>query len=372
MTELKFGRRPPKRAPSIRLAASLTGVVPAHPAAADYLAKLKNWQMLGNDSKGDCVAVTWANVRRLVTATLATEKYPTLGQVLTLYATQNPGGSDNGMDVQTCLEYLVHTGGPDGVKALGFASVDYTNTDEVKASIAIFGSVWVGTNVLAINQQQFSQGKPWDYSASSPTVGGHSIVTGGYGTPGAGALGGDERFITWAQETSFTDTFWAHEVEEVWVVIWPEMMTNPAFLAGVNLQQFATDYLAITGRPFPAPVPPTPVPPTPPPSPTPPPTPKPTPPPAPVPPAPTPPAPPVPVGPKFTRNLYYRWYSLLKGADALWVQQRMNALGFGHFTPTGSYGTLTRDAVKRFQTSKGLVVDGIVGKRTWSALGGLF
>jgi hypothetical protein len=283
-----YGRRSPKRARALQLKDYLTGVVPAVPPAEDYLAALSGWQMLGNDSAGDCVAVTWANVRRLVTATLtAQEEYPPQNQVWQVYQTQNPqfdpnGGADTGpgspadggMDIQTLLELLVTTGGPDGVKAAGFAQVDHTNPAEVKAAIALFGYVWTGVNVLTINPQEFNGGQPWDWSPTSPVEGGHSVVTGGYGAPGAGPLGGDERFISWAQETSFTDAFWQHCVEEAWVVIWPEHLGSREFLAGMNMQQLAADYTAITGKPFPAVItPPKPEPP------------------APVPPAPVPPAP---------------------------------------------------------------------------------
>ena len=264
----KFGRRAPKRAPAIQLGPLLTGVVPDHPASADYLAALGGgWQILGNDQYGDCVAVTWANERRLVTTTLGTANYPDLNEVITFYKTQNPGfpAQDRGMDIQTALEYLVVNGGPDGVKALGFAAVDYTNEAQVQAAVAIFGCLWAGFNVLQANVQEFSAGQPWDYVAGSPVAGGHSVLVGGYGPAGAGALGGDERFITWAQETSFTDAFWGREMEECWAVIWPEHLGSREFLAGVDLAQFAADYTAITGKPFPAVVP------TPPPSPPPPP-----------------------------------------------------------------------------------------------------
>ena len=258
MPDFQYGRRPPKNHPAIALAPSLTGIVPAHPSAADYLAKLGAWQMLGNDQYGDCVAVTWANVRRLVTATLSTESYPSLAEVEALYKTQNPNFpvDDNGMDIQTCLEYLVNHGGPDGVKALGFAKVDHTNLDEVDAAIAIFGSVWTGVNVQQANMDDFDAGRRWDYHPHSPVDGGHSIVTGGYDM----AAGIDFPFITWAEETAFTGAFWTHETEEAWVVIWPEMLGSKEFLAGVDLSRFAADYLAITGKPFPAVVPPAPTP----------------------------------------------------------------------------------------------------------------
>jgi hypothetical protein len=281
----KFGRRAPKRARALQLKDYLTGVVPSVPANADYLAELDGgWNMLGNDQAGDCVAVTWANVRRIVTSLLTpSPSYPDQAEVWKIYQTQNPdfnpdGGSatgpgsqyDGGMDIQTLLEYLVARPGPDGIQAAAFAAVDHTNPAEVKAAIALFGYVWTGINVLDQNMNEFSDSQPWDWSADSPVDGGHSIVTGGYGAPGAGPLGGDERFITWAQETSFTDSFWQHEVEEAWVVIWPEMLGSTDFLAGVNMTQLAADYQAITGNAFPAAVtPPKPAPPVPVPSPAP-------------------------------------------------------------------------------------------------------
>jgi hypothetical protein len=274
-----YGRRTPKRAPALRLGPLLTGVVPAHPAAEDYLAAMDGgWQMLGNDAAGDCVAVTWSNIRRLVTTTLAASGYyPSQEQVWEVYRTQNPdfdpfgpadtngpgSPADRGMDIQQLLEYLVSTGGPDGVKAVAFASVDVHNPDEVKAAVAIFGCVWTGVNVLDVNPGQFDAGQPWDYDPASPVDGGHSVITGGYGPPGTGALGGDERFITWAAETSFTDAFWAHCAEEAWVVVWPEHLGTRAFLDGIDQARLAADYQEITGRPLPVPAPAPPAPPAP-------------------------------------------------------------------------------------------------------------
>jgi hypothetical protein len=274
----KFGRRPPSDKPRLALKDFLSGAV-VHPAAADYVGMLHGWQMLGNDQYGDCVSVTWANTRRLVTATLETETYPGMDEVIEFYKTQNPGfpSEDNGMEIQSALSALHHDGGPDGVKAVAYAQVDHTKPDEVKAAIAIFGSVWTGLNVLAVNMKEFNAEKPWDYVAASPYEGGHSVITGGYGDAGAAALGGDERFITWAEETSFTDAFWSHQVEEAWIVIWPEHIGTKAFMEGVDLNALGAAYTALTGRTFPV-LPPAPTP-----------TPIPTPTPDPVPPEPVPP-----------------------------------------------------------------------------------
>lgn len=220
--------------------------------------------MLGNDQYGDCVAVTWANVRRLMTRGAS---YPDLAAVETFYKTQNPNfpADDNGMDIQTALEALVHDGGPDGVKAVAFAKVDQTNLDEVKAALAIFGYVWTGCNVQHQNMADFDAGQPWQYRPNDTIDGGHSIISGGY----TGQVGSDVKFVTWAQETSFTDSFWANLVEEAWVAIWPEHFTEPAFLSGIDQAALAADYKAITGSVLVVPTPPAP-PPTPAPTPVPP------------------------------------------------------------------------------------------------------
>jgi hypothetical protein len=260
----KLGLRAPKRGAALAFARIWSGRVPAHPAAEDSLARLGGgWQMLGNDRAGVCAPVTWANFRRLVTAICGgAEHYPTQEQVYDLYRTQNPrfdpdgdensngpgSEADGGMDLQTLLEHLVEHGGPDGVRAVAFARVNPHDTAEVKAALAIFGALWTGVMVQEANQQQFEDGRPWDYERSSPDEGGHSVLTGGYGAPGGGPLGGDERFITWAEETSFTDRYFGREVDELYAVIWPEHLEHPAFLAGIDRQALIAAFNQITGK----------------------------------------------------------------------------------------------------------------------------
>jgi hypothetical protein len=260
---LKYGRRPPKNAPALKFSSILAQTAPAHPAREDYLARLTGWQMLGNDVAGDCNAVTWANMRRLVTATLSKENYPSQAEVWQFYETQNPGfnpdgtadtdgpGSqhDQGMEIQTGLEYLHSSGGPDGVKAVAFAKVDPTNLDEVKAALAIFGGLWLGITVLDANQKEFQENKAWTDVAGSAIDGGHAILGGGYTT-------GDIKFITWAKETEFAKSFWngavqgTQLVDEAWVVIWPEHLGTTEFEQGIDQAQLSADYQALTGQPL--------------------------------------------------------------------------------------------------------------------------
>ncbi len=51
------------------------------------------------------------------------------------------------------------------------------------------------------------------------------------------------------------------------------------------------------------------------------------------------------------------------------AQRLLNRFGYG-LTVDGSFGPRTRDAVRSFQSAKGLAVDGIVGPITWQTLAG--
>jgi peptidoglycan hydrolase-like protein with peptidoglycan-binding domain len=58
----------------------------------------------------------------------------------------------------------------------------------------------------------------------------------------------------------------------------------------------------------------------------------------------------------------------LEGEDVRAVQERLSLLGYWPGDADGIYGPATEDAVKRFQTTNGLEVDGIVGRQTWERL----
>lgn len=61
-----------------------------------------------------------------------------------------------------------------------------------------------------------------------------------------------------------------------------------------------------------------------------------------------------------------------RGNDVAAVQSVLNQKGFNAGTADGIFGTKTLNAVKAFQKSTGLKVDGIVGKDTCSLLGGVW
>lgn len=58
-----------------------------------------------------------------------------------------------------------------------------------------------------------------------------------------------------------------------------------------------------------------------------------------------------------------------RGPEVAELQRKLLAAGFDPGVADGIFGPRTDSAVKAFQHSRGLVVDGIVGSRTWTALG---
>ncbi len=72
----------------------------------------------------------------------------------------------------------------------------------------------------------------------------------------------------------------------------------------------------------------------------------------------------------YSRALRYQ-LPLMRGEDVLAMQLRLRQLGVDAVgQPDGMFGRQTDTAVRQYQTSHGLKVDGIVGPRTWTLLFG--
>lgn len=251
----RLGCRPQRDdLPYVKFSEIWTGTIPEHPGTVRYLDDFTTWQMLGNDRFGDCGPVSVANYRALITQVLTGFlKYPTQTDVFDLYRRSgnpdfNPdtGEGDNGVVLQEMLGE-VHKNGIGGDKAVAFAKVDVTNEEEVRAAIAIFGGLIVGVN---LEQAQQNQETVWDYVPGSGEWGGHAIYSGGYDP--------DPDSISWATVVKMTQLFFQHQVQEAWVVIWPEHFGTKQFMTGIDIAALAVAYHSVTGDILPVPAPPSP------------------------------------------------------------------------------------------------------------------
>jgi hypothetical protein len=269
---MRLGRRKPdRRREVLKLGHYLTGAVPAHPVSADHIGGVdpQGWNGATNFSYGTCGPCSLAN------SAICTWHY-LKNQVLTsadeaifdLYRRSgNPqfdpasDADDNGVDmtvmgsaaVKGGLTVQIAGGAPETITPLAFASVDVTSIDEIRAATSLCGGVLFGVNLEVAQQAQTDAGL-WDYKPSKEW-GGHAVFGGSYTSA---AKGSDEKIITWQQPVGTTDSFLSHQAEECYVVLWKPHLESTAFQQGVDLAALAADYTELTGRPFPADVPPSP------------------------------------------------------------------------------------------------------------------
>jgi len=240
--------------------------------AVDNLATLSNWQYLGNNRFGTCVAAAWANQRRLVSSRLGNkEVYPTEAQAIALYKAQNPGFDpsapkgadgkypfDNGMSIQKLLDHMSANGGTDDdrVKPVFYARIGPKDLQAVRQAIEIFGSVWISFDVL---KKSNDGGKTWERTGykrdekyfydvpGAPVLAGHSVIVGGH-------VPGKMKCANWADLWHIDESYWTGgRVNDVWAVVWPEHIGTRNFMLGVDLEQLYIEYKRLTksNPPFP-------------------------------------------------------------------------------------------------------------------------
>jgi len=282
-------RRPDRSRPTVKLA--LTGQLPAHPATADHLAGVREWNGRTNTRYGTCGPVNCANSAIMTwKQLLGTEISVSDDAIFDLYRRSgNPtfdpqtGQGDDGVDMTVMLAALVKGGItitlPDGTTQQAvpyvFAEVGVQGDQEaMHAGTAIFGGMSFAFDLDQAQNGQTNAGL-WDYVPASRPWGGHAVFGGAY-TSATDPHALDESIITWQQRVGTTPGFISHQLYGAYVIVWAPLWENPAFVAGVDRAALVADFEALTGRPWtgpPVPPPPEPEPPQPPPSPEPPPSP---------------------------------------------------------------------------------------------------
>jgi len=180
----KLGKRAPRLDPrNLKLARYLKPTLPAAPPAAGYIAKVKSWPMMLNDTLGDCVIAAAAHCIEQWTTYAKTPVVLTDDQVLQGYEAVGgyiPGdpSTDNGCDMLTACKYW-QTTGFGRHKIAAYVQVDPLNLTEIKQAIYLFGNVYAGWQLpLSVQSSNIwsvpSTGANGD--ASPGTWGGHCLV----------------------------------------------------------------------------------------------------------------------------------------------------------------------------------------------------
>lgn len=264
--------------PRLKLASFLDTSTDA-PASADWLSKITDWPMYGNDTVGDCTCAAAGHMIEQWSGYASSVQEITEDAVMSAYSAvsgynPNTGANDNGAVMQDVLDYW-RKNGIGGHKILAFAEVNVSDLNECRLAVAEFGTIYLGINFPASAMDQFNEGKPWDVVRGSQIEGGHAINAGWYD-----ATSNTWKVVTWGQVQEMTQAFFDKYVEEAWVIATEDWVGSDGKVpTGVDVAALGKQFTGLTGEdsPFPAPSPePTPQPqPTPDPEPTPEPTPEP-------------------------------------------------------------------------------------------------
>lgn len=213
----KRGLRPSPPTPELRLA-RFRAAAPA-PPSGDVTNGITDWQMLGNDTYGDCgPAATMHNLMaKAATAGVYEADFvlPTDQSTESLYfaygiAQGEPGPQpDQGVDNATWLKYLFDQGVIEG-----YAQLDPANSDEVHEAMITFNGVITGVQLTDDAEQLFAEHQPWTTAqgeTADPSLG-HDILLVAYDANG-------ETYVTWGALQPSTAGFDAACVQDRWVII---------------------------------------------------------------------------------------------------------------------------------------------------------
>lgn len=241
MSDLKLGALPAIRPYGLAdLSTYAVGRLPRPPKSVE-LPKAK-WQMFANgpDSTctvpgapfGDCTIAGAANALLAFNAEVDEhDPIPTSNDVAGQYLAIT-GGADQG-----CVEADVlkrwHTTGLFGAnKIAGYAPVHRQSIVDIQIAISCYGAAYIGVALPASAQEQFQDGRAWEYEGDQP-IGGHCVVLTAY-HPGATVA------VTWGGTVEVTYPWLAAYCTEVWAVI-PQAFTEAGRGPAIDLPTLQAD-----------------------------------------------------------------------------------------------------------------------------------
>jgi hypothetical protein len=203
-----LGLKPPRPgAVKMRFADYIKPALPAPPAEFGHEDLVPDWHMLGNDQFGCCLWSGAAHEHYLWTAEAGARSHITTADVLADYAActgfvADDPSTDQGTDMQVGASYRRKTGIVDATgkrhQIGAYAQIEAGNVDELKQAWML-GAIGLGVQVGDNQQQQFSDGKPWD-GPTGANAGGHYV-------PMIAYRGGMFWCVSWGRLTAVTEAF---------------------------------------------------------------------------------------------------------------------------------------------------------------------
>lgn len=247
----QLGKKAATRDPrNLKLARYIQKIQAPAPPEVSWITKLTAAQSLPmylNDKLGDCVAAAAGHMIQQWNFYAGHPAQPTDDQILKSYedvggyAPGNPS-TDNGMDMAAYLKYWATTGV--GGHVIGaYLAVDYTNVDEVRQAIELFGNIYLGvqlpTSAQGASGWTMTDGGIYAPAGSPGGWGGHCI-------PLVASSPETHTCITWGASLKMSHNFLANYADEAFVILskdWIEV--EGVAPSGFDLAQLQADLAAL-------------------------------------------------------------------------------------------------------------------------------
>ncbi len=214
--------------------------LPPAPLEIDWTMGVTEWGAMLNDKYGDCTIAAAAHAVQVWSLNTGGEVTIPDEQVLSYYQLwdgYNPEDptSDKGNAPMTALlawqnsDLLAH-------KLLAFADLDFTQLDQVRLAVALFGGVYAGFKLPQTARHQII----WDVDPSAGDLANPSS----WGGHAAYIVKYDQHSftcITWGKLKTMTLNFWQRYADEAHALLSPDWIAAKGAPSGFDLDQLQAD-----------------------------------------------------------------------------------------------------------------------------------
>lgn len=240
-SQMKLGRRAIKTdSRTLKMARYLSPTLPPAPPAKDWTRGITSWSYMLNNTLGDCTIAGIGHAIQVWSANNGAEITIPDSVILRYYETwdgynpADPSTDQGGIEIDVLRNW--QKSGFDQHKLLAFADPVYSNLDEIRQAINLFGGVYIGLNLPNTAQTQ----EVWDVvpgggpNAAAGSWGGHCVFVPAYDPSGFTC-------ITWGAPKIMTNAFWQAYVDEAHALLSQDWIDQQGSPAGFDLSQLRTD-----------------------------------------------------------------------------------------------------------------------------------
>ena len=239
-SQMKLGRGAVKTDHrTLKLGKYLKHGMSAPPASKDWTKGIANWGMMLNDQHADCTIAAVAHAVQVWSAHTSGEVTVPDFVILHHYEKwdgfkpENPKSDGGGSELNVLNNWRKTSF--DKHKLVAFADPAYTNLEEIRHAINIFGGVYIGLSLpLSAKTQDVWDVVPHGAHTKPGSWGGHAVFVPKY----------DEHSftcITWGALKKMTVPFWREYVDEAHALLGHDWLEAKGSPSGFDLDQLKAD-----------------------------------------------------------------------------------------------------------------------------------